>query len=103
LLIYFKINYWYFRDNFEDFDRKLQRRDLNEKTLHFFSHWTFREGLQALRCEKRCRVFLGEVSGEGGDVLFCILHNFFSLFEKKILKSTKTVIVLDLEHGINKY
>jgi len=35
------------------------------KTLHFFSHWTFREGLQALRCEKRCKVFLEGVRGWG--------------------------------------
>jgi hypothetical protein len=31
------------------------------KNLHFFSHWTFREGLQALRCEKRCKVFFGGI------------------------------------------
>jgi hypothetical protein len=36
------------------------------KNLHFFSHWTFREELQALRCEKRCR-FFGGVSGDGAD------------------------------------
>ncbi len=37
------------------------------KNLYLFSHWTFREGLQALRCEKRYRFFVGWRPGKGGD------------------------------------
>jgi hypothetical protein len=34
-----------------------------EKPCTSFSHWTFREELQALRCEKMCKVFFGDIRG----------------------------------------